>query len=52
MGRLSLQYGTYLITVWDISLFSMGHLSMQFGASVITVSESLITVRDVYPYSM
>ena len=51
MGRLSLQYGTYLITVWDVSLFSMGHLSIQYGASLITVSESLITLRDVYPYS-
>ena len=30
----------------------MEHLSIQYGASLITVSESLITVRDVYPYSM
>ena len=44
MGHLSLQYGTSLITVWDISHYSMVHLSLQYGTYLITLWESIYTV--------
>ena len=59
MGRLSLQYGTYLITVWDVSLFSMGHLSIQYGNLSLQCRNlslqygtSIHTVCDISHYSM
>ena len=51
---ISLQYGTSLITVWDISHYSMIHTSIQHGAFLRTVWDlslqygtSLITVWDI-----
>ena len=44
-GNLSVKYGTSLITVWDISHYSMGRLSLQYGTY-------LITVWDVSLFSM
>ena len=35
----SIQYGTYLIAVWDISHYNMGNLSLQYGTSLITIWE-------------
>ena len=44
MGHLSLQYGTYLYTIWDI-LYSIRHLTIPYGTSIYAV-------WDIYLHSI
>ena len=59
MSDISMQYGTFLITVWDTSLYRMGiyicimWLSLQYGTYISMGHVSLYSMeRHIYLFSM